>query len=93
MGDYGGEFSAGRETIQGGARKILDVSWYHLYGYRAHGELMAFLAVWEFDTFLFVEHFGREKIMPKRRTWSGTSDTADDAEQKAGYTGGGTADR
>ena len=26
-------------------RKILDVSWYHLYGYRAHGELMAFLAV------------------------------------------------
>ena len=25
-------------------RKILDVSWYHLYGYRAHGELMAFLA-------------------------------------------------
>ena len=62
MGDYGGEFSAGRETIQGGAeRKILDVSWYHLYGYRAHGELMAFLAVWEFDTFLFVEHFAVRK--------------------------------
>ena len=56
MGDYGGEFSAGRETIQGGA-----VSWYHLYGYRAHGELMAFLAVWEFDTFLFVEHFAVRK--------------------------------
>ena len=42
-------------------RKILDVSWYHLYGYRAHGELMAFLAVWEFDTFLFVEHFAVRK--------------------------------
>ena len=38
-------------------RKILDVSWYHLYGYRAHGELMAFLAVWEFDTFTFVDYF------------------------------------
>ena len=42
-------------------RKILDVSWYHLYGYRAHGEPMAFLAVWEFDTFLFVEHFAVRK--------------------------------
>ena len=42
-------------------RKILDVSWYHLYGSRAHGELMAFLAVWEFDTFLFVEHFAVRK--------------------------------
>lgn len=74
-------------------RKILDVSWYHLYGYRAHGELMAFLAVWEFDTFLFVEHFAVRKSCRNGRTWSGTSDTADDAEQKAGYTGGGTADR
>ncbi len=62
MGDYGGEFSAGRETIQGGAEKdtgCLLVN--HLYGYRAHGELMAFLAVWEFDTFLFVEHFAVRK--------------------------------
>ncbi len=62
MGDYGGEFSAGRETIQGGAEKdtgCLMVS--PLYGYRAHGELMAFLAVWEFDTFLFVEHFAVRK--------------------------------
>ena len=42
-------------------RKILDVSWYHLYGYRVHGELMAFLAVLEFDTFLFVEHFAVRK--------------------------------
>ena len=32
-----------------------------MYGYRAHGELMAFLAVWEFDTFLFVEHFAVRK--------------------------------
>ena len=42
-------------------RKILGVSWYHLYGYRSHGELMAFLAVWEFDTFTFVEHFAVKK--------------------------------
>ena len=70
-------------------RKILDVSWYHLYGYRAHGELMAFLAVWEFDTFLFVEHFAVRKSCRN----SGTSDTADSAVQKTGHTGGGTADR
>ena len=61
MGDYGGEFSADERRSREAQRKILDVSWYHLYGYRAHGELMAFLAVWEFDTFLFVEHFAVRK--------------------------------
>ena len=91
MGDYGGEFSADERRSREAQRKILDVSWYHLYGYRAHGELMAFLAVWEFDTFLFVEHFAVRKSCRKRRTWSGTSDTADSAVQKTGYTGGGTA--
>ena len=28
-----------------GQRKILDVSWYHLYGYRAHGELLSLIHI------------------------------------------------
>ena len=44
-------------------RKILDVSWYHLYGYRAHGELIAFLAVWEFDTFLSCRNGGLGAVL------------------------------
>ncbi len=61
MGDYGGEFSAGRETIQGGAEKDTGCLMVSLVWVPCTRELMAFLAVWEFDTFLFVEHFAVRK--------------------------------
>lgn len=40
-----------------GQERILLEPHYHLYGYRQGKELAAFLAVWEFDAFTFVEHF------------------------------------
>ena len=51
----------GTRDDPGGAEKDTGCLLVSLYGYRAHGELMAFLAVWEFDTFLFVEHFAVRK--------------------------------
>ena len=58
MGDYGGEFSAGRETIQGGAEK--DTGCLMVSPVRVTCT-WAFRAVCEFDAFLFVEHFAVRK--------------------------------
>lgn len=40
-----------------GQEEVLNNPYYHLYGYRQRKEVVAFLAVWEFDVFTFVEHF------------------------------------
>lgn len=44
-----------------GQRRIMDEQAYHLYGCRAGGALLGILAVWEFETFTFLEHFAVRK--------------------------------
>lgn len=45
-----------------GQQRLLAESCYHLYGYHRDGELAAFFAVWEFDTFSFLEHFAVKQV-------------------------------
>ena len=40
-----------------GQQKLLDEEKYELLGVRNEGGLLAFLAVWEFAEFVFIEHF------------------------------------
>lgn len=42
-------------------RNLMKESIYSIYGYRNGEELAAFLAVWELDDFVFVEHFAVKK--------------------------------
>lgn len=44
-----------------GQREIMNEEAYRLYGCREEGELLAILAVWEFETFTFLEHFAVRK--------------------------------
>lgn len=44
-----------------GQEKIIDEPSYYLYGCRAQGKIAAFFAVWQFETFSFIEHFAVEK--------------------------------
>ena len=92
-GDYGGEFSAGRETIQGGAEKDTGCLLVSLVWVPCTWELMAFLAVWEFDTFLFVEHFAVRKSCRNGGLGAVLLTQLTAQCRRAGHTGGGTADR
>lgn len=40
-----------------GQKELFAESKYHVYGYVLQKEIVAILAVWEFDTFTFLEHF------------------------------------
>lgn len=40
-----------------GQERLLDNSYYQLYGYKKEGTIAAFFAVWQFEKFLFIEHF------------------------------------
>ena len=44
-----------------GQERLLQESHYRLYGWRQGGRLAAFIAVWEFTDFSFVEHFAVEQ--------------------------------
>ncbi len=44
-----------------GQQEIMEEEAYRLYGCRAEGKLLGILAVWEFETFTFLEHFAVKK--------------------------------
>lgn len=50
-------FPVNERRSRAGQEELLKDSYYHLYGYCQRKEVVAFLAVWEFETFIFVEHF------------------------------------
>ena len=50
-------FPVDERRNRSGQEEVLKNPYYHLYGYRQRKEVVAFLAVWEFDVFTFIEHF------------------------------------
>lgn len=65
-----------------GQQKLLDEEKYELLGVRNEGGLLAFLAVWEFAEFVFIEHFAvSEKA---RNSGIGGKMLEELARQKAG---------
>ena len=50
-------FPADERRKKEGQQKLLDEEKYELLGVRNEGVLLAFLAVWEFTEFVFIEHF------------------------------------
>ena len=50
-------FPADERRKKEGQQKLLDEEKYELLGVRNEGGLLAFLAVWEFAEFVFIEHF------------------------------------
>ena len=50
-------FPADERRKKEGQQKLLDEEKYELLGVRNKGGLLAFLAVWEFAEFVFIEHF------------------------------------
>ena len=50
-------FPADERRKKEGQQKLLEEEKYELLGVRNGGRLLAFLAVWEFAEFVFIEHF------------------------------------
>lgn len=50
-------FPVDERRTRSGQQAVLAEPCYRLYGHRGGGELTAFVAVWEFETFSFIEHF------------------------------------
>ncbi len=54
-------FPVDERRNRAGQEALLHNSHYRLYGCRKDGKVAAFLAVWEFEEFSFIEHFAVEK--------------------------------
>ena len=76
-------FPADERRKKEGQQKLLEEEKYELLGVRNEGVLLAFLAVWEFAEFVFIEHFA---VSEKARN-SGTGK----AESRKSCSGGGIA--
>ena len=75
-------FPADERRKKEGQQKLLDEEKYELLGVRNEGGLLAFLAVWEFAEFVFIEHFAvSEKA---RNSGIGGKMLEELARQKAG---------
>ena len=75
-------FPADERRKKEGQQKLLEEEKYELLGVRNGGRLLAFLAVWEFAEFVFIEHFAvSEKA---RNSGSGGKMLEELARQKAG---------
>ena len=61
-------FPADERRKKEGQQKLLDEEKYELLGVRNEGGLLAFLAVWEFAEFVFIEHFAVSEKAPPRVT-------------------------
>ena len=59
-------FPADERRKKEGQQKLLDEEKYELLGVRNEGGLLAFLAVWEFAEFVFIEHFAVIEDQKKR---------------------------
>ena len=82
-------FPADERRKKEGQQKLLEEEKYELLGVRNEGVLLAFLAVWEFAEFVFIEHFAvSEKARNSRRkNVRGTGK----AESRKSCSGGGIA--
>ena len=80
-------FPADERRKKEGQKKLLDEEKYELLGVRNEGGLLAFLAVWEFAEFVFIEHFAvSEKA---RNSGIGGKMLEELARQKAGKVASG----
>ena len=50
-------FPADERRTKEGQKMLFEEPNYHVYGYLLQKDIVAILAVWEFDTFTFLEHF------------------------------------
>ena len=54
-------FPVDERRTREGQRQVIEEEAYRLYGYRKEGKIAAFFAVWEFESFVFIEHFAVAK--------------------------------
>ena len=75
-------FPADERRKKEGQQKLLEEEKYELLGVRNGGRLLAFLAVWEFAEFVFIEHFAVSETA--RNSGIGGKMLEELARQKAG---------
>ncbi|MFQ8778736.1 MAG: GNAT family N-acetyltransferase [Roseburia sp.] len=84
-------FPADERRKKEGQQKLLDEEKYELLGVRNEGGLLAFLAVWEFAEFVFIEHFAVSEKARNSGIGGKMLEEAGKAESRKSCSGGGIA--